>query len=79
MLMVVGLLGHSFNTILKLGHSLLLLFFYIHTFEHLFWFLQEGTLESTGTLSSSVVLYLNPFEVWFGLLQKAKLQKETLE
>ena len=78
MLMVVGLLGHSFNTILKLGHSFLLKF-YIYTFEHLFGLLQEGALESTGTLSSSVVLYLNPFEVWFGLLLKAKLQTETLE
>ena len=78
MLMVVGLLGHSFNTILKLGHSFLL-FFYICTFEDLFGLLQEGNLESTGTLSSSVVLYLNPFEVWFGLLLEEKLQNESLE
>ena len=69
MLMVVGLLGHSFNTILKLGHSFLLKF-YIYTFEHLFGLLQEGNLESTVTLSSSVVLCLHPFEVWFGLLLK---------
>ena len=78
MLMVVGLLGHSFNTILKLGHSFPL-FFFIYTFEHLFGLIQDGALESTGTLSSSVVLYLNPFEVWFGLLLEEKLQKETLE
>ena len=69
MLMEVGLLGHSFIPNLKLGHSLFLLF-YIYTFEHLFGLLQEGNLESTVTLSSSVVLCLHPFEVWFGLLLK---------